>query len=86
MLVGASEYDVDDILFRRYWGSGEAHASLVDFIETIENGTGSRRIHQRCMLYARPVGRGEGMLLVNMQQDLAKALAARAPRSPHDRR
>jgi hypothetical protein len=71
-LVGAAEYDADGILFRRYWGSGPEHAPLVEFVETVEDGGQPRRIHQRCMLYARPVGRGEEMLLINLEQDLAE--------------
>ena len=70
-LVGAPRYDADGILFERYWGSGEDHAPLVEFVETVEDGETSRRIHQRCMLYARNVGRGEEMLLLNIEQDLA---------------
>jgi hypothetical protein len=72
-LVGGSEYDANGILFRRYWASGEAHMPLVEFVETVEDEADQRRIHQRCMLYARPVGRGEEMLLINVEKELAES-------------
>jgi hypothetical protein len=70
-LIGAPQYDADGILFSRYWGSGTDHADLVEFVETVDDGEASRQIHQRCMLYSRPVGAGEEMLLLNIERDLA---------------
>lgn len=70
-LVGAPQYDADGILFDRYWGSGEDHADLVEFVETVSDGESSREIQQKCMLYARKVGAAEEMLLLNIEQDLA---------------
>ncbi|GGC41258.1 hypothetical protein GCM10011371_30860 [Novosphingobium marinum] len=70
-LIGAPEYDADGILFTRYWGEGEDHADLVEFVEKVDDGETAREIHQRCMLYARPVGKGEEMLLLNIERDLA---------------
>lgn len=70
-LIGAPEYDADGILFQRYWGSGSDHADLVEFVETVDDGETRREIHQRCMLYARAVGSGEEMLLLNIERDLA---------------
>jgi hypothetical protein len=72
-LVGAPEYDADGILFHRYWGEGNDHADLVEFVETVDDGREQRRIHQRCMLYAREVGRGQEMLLINIENDLDEA-------------
>jgi hypothetical protein len=71
-LIGAAKYDADGILFDRYWGSGEEHAPLVEFVETVDDGERKREIHQRCMLYSRIVGRGEEMLLLNIEQDLGE--------------
>ncbi len=71
--IGAQEYDADGILFGRYWGAGADHADLVEFVETVDDGDRERRIHQRCMLYARPVGAGEEMLLLNIEADLETA-------------
>ncbi len=68
--IGAATYDADGILFTRYWGEGEGRAPLVEFVETVEDGKASRRIHQRCMLYSRDVGSGEEMLLLNIERDL----------------
>ncbi|MCB2077742.1 MAG: DUF2491 family protein [Novosphingobium sp.] len=70
-LIGAPHYDADGILFSRYWGAGDDHADLVEFVETVDNGDATRQIHQRCMLYSRPVGAGEEMLLLNIERDLA---------------
>lgn len=70
-LIGAPQYDADGIVFTRYWGEGQDHADLVEFVETVDDGQRTREIHQRCMLYARPVGAGEEMLLLNIERDLA---------------
>lgn len=69
-LVGAPTYDADGIMFARYWGTGNEHTDLVEFVETIDDGEGQRQIHQRCMLYSRAVGAGEEMLLLNIESDL----------------
>ena len=69
-LIGAPEYDADGILFTRYWGSGDDHSDLVEFVETTDDGEHKRQIHQRCMLYARPVGAGQEMLLLNIESDV----------------
>jgi hypothetical protein len=69
-LIGAPAYDADGILFTRFWGSGNDHADLVEFVETVDDGERQRQIHQRCMLYARPVGAGQEMLLLNIEADL----------------
>ncbi|WP_206436058.1 DUF2491 family protein [Altericroceibacterium xinjiangense] len=70
-LMGAPRYDADGLLFQRYWGSGEAHTPLVEFVETVDDGESRRQIHQQCMLYSRPVGQGEEMLLLNVERDLS---------------
>ena len=70
-LIGAPRYDADGIPFARYWGSGDDHADLVEFVETVDDGSQTREIHQRCMLYSRDVGTGEEMLLINIERDLA---------------
>lgn len=70
-LIGATEYDADGILFTRFWGSGNDHADLIEFVETVDTGSEQRQIHQRCMLYSRPVGAGEEMLLLNIERELA---------------
>lgn len=75
-LIGAPEYDADGVLFSRYWGAGQDHADLVEFVETVEDGRESRQIHQRCMLYSRPVGRSEEMLLLNIERDLGQGAQA----------
>jgi hypothetical protein len=72
-LIGAPEYDADGILFERFWGTGEDHAELVEFVETVDDGERQRRIHQRCMLYARQVGTAQEMLLLNIESDLDAA-------------
>ena len=69
-LIGQANYDADGIHFTRYWGEGPDRAPLVEFTETVEDGETTRRIHQRCMLYSRPVGAGEEMLLINIERDL----------------
>lgn len=75
-LIGAPDYDADGILFTRYWGAGQDHADLVEFVETIDDGEATRQIHQRCMLYSRSVGSGEEMLLLNVERDLGEAARA----------
>lgn len=75
-LIGAPEYDADGILYRRYWGEGQDHADLVEFVETVDDGEARREIHQRCMLYARQVGAGEEMLLLNIERELAQGAHA----------
>ena len=70
-LIGAPSYDADGIVYARYWGSGNAQADLVEFVETVDDGSTKRDIHQRCMLYARDVGTGEEMLLINIERDLS---------------
>lgn len=72
-LLGAPTYDADGILFARYWGTGDDHTELVEFVETIDDGERQRQIHQRCMLYSRIVGAGEEMLLLNIESDLGHA-------------
>ncbi len=68
--VGGPTFDADGILFNRFWGEGEGHADLVEFVEDIDDGRVRRAIHQSCMLYARPIGRGREMLLINIERDL----------------
>ena len=70
-LIGRAEYDADGIAFERFWGEGPERAPLVEFTEAVEDGETRREIHQRCMLYARPVGRAQEMLLINIERDLA---------------
>lgn len=72
-LIGAPTYDADGILFTRYWGAGQDHADLVEFVETVDDGRERRDIQQRCMLYSRAVGAGEEMLLLNIERELAQA-------------
>lgn len=72
-LIGAPTYDADGVLFTRYWGEGADHADLVEFVETVDDGERPRQIHQRCMLYARSVGAGEEMLLLNIEADMDHA-------------
>ena len=72
-LIGQSEYDADGILFQRYWGDGPDKVDMVEFTEAIDDGERRREIHQMCMLYSRRVGRGEEMLLINIERDLAAA-------------
>lgn len=72
-LIGAPTYDADGIMFNRYWGAGDGHTELVEFVETIDDGEQQRQIHQRCMLYSRPVDRGEEMLLLNIESDIGHA-------------
>jgi Protein of unknown function (DUF2491) len=75
-LIGAPTYDADGIVFTRYWGTGTDHAELVEFVETVDDGTETREIHQRCMLYSRPVGMGEEMLLLNIEREIAQRASA----------
>ena len=70
-LIGQRRYDADGIAFERFWGEGEEKAPLVEFTEQVDDGEATRSIHQRCMLYSRPVGAGEEMLLLNIERDIA---------------
>ena len=74
-LIGQAEYDADGILYRRYWGEGPGKVDLVEFTEDVDDGGAKRAIHQRCMLYSRPVGSSEEMLLINIERDLADRAA-----------
>lgn len=74
-LIGQPRYDADGILFNRYWGEGEERADLVEFVEDVTDGQDRRSIHQTCMLYARPLGRTQEMLLINIERDLAQRTA-----------
>ena len=73
MYVGQPEYDADGIMFARYWGEGAGRVDLVDFSEDIDDGETTRAIHQRCMLYARPIGTVEEMLLINIECDIGES-------------
>ena len=70
-LIGAPYYDADGIVFQRFWGEGDGRVDLVEFTEDVDDGETKRVIHQRCMLYARPVGAIEEMLLIGIERDLA---------------
>ncbi|WP_373288995.1 DUF2491 family protein [Aureimonas endophytica] len=74
-LIGQPRYDADGLLFHRYWGEGEGRADLVEFVEDIDDGESRRAIHQSCMLYARPLGQAQEMLLINIERDLAAGAA-----------
>lgn len=71
-MVGQSEYDADGILFARYWGESSGRVDLVEFTEEVNDGEAVRSIHQRCMLYARPIGTVEEMLLINIERDIGQ--------------
>ena len=71
-LVGQPEYDADGIIFARYWGEGASRVDLVEFSEDIDDGETTRAIHQQCMLYARPIGPVEEMLLINIERDIGE--------------
>lgn len=71
-LIGQPRYDADGILFERYWGEGSGRADLVEFVEDVDDGRRVRAIHQTCMLYARPLGRAQEMLLINIERDIAE--------------
>ncbi|NDW03127.1 DUF2491 family protein [Jiella pacifica] len=71
-LIGQPSYDADGILFDRYWGEGAGRADLVEFVEDVDDGTSVRQIHQTCMLYSRPLGRAQEMLLINIERDIAQ--------------
>ena len=64
--------DADGILFARYWGEGAGRVDLVEFTEEVNDGDTVRSIHQRCMLYARPIGPVEEMLLINIERDIGE--------------
>ncbi len=74
-LIGQADYDADGIPFRRYWGDGPGKVDLVEFTEDIDDGETKRAIHQRCMLYSRPVGSAEEMLLITIERDIAERAA-----------
>ncbi|WP_425523498.1 DUF2491 family protein [Jiella flava] len=71
-LIGQPSYDADGILFERYWGEGTGRAELVEFVEDVDDGHRKRAIHQTCMLYARPLGATQEMLLINIERDIAE--------------
>nr|WP_152047464.1 DUF2491 family protein [Aureimonas psammosilenae] len=75
-LIGQPSYDADGILFHRFWGEGAARADLVEFVEDVDDGASRRAIHQSCMLYARPLGQGREMLLLNIERDIDARAAA----------
>nr|WP_062118350.1 DUF2491 family protein [Aureimonas sp. AU40] len=75
-LIGQPRYDADGVLFERFWGEGAGRADLVEFVETVEDGEARREIHQSCMLYARQLGEGREMLLINIERDLGRKAAA----------
>ncbi|WP_120716946.1 DUF2491 family protein [Tsuneonella amylolytica] len=72
-LIGAPSYDADGLEYARYWGDGDGHTDLVEFTETVDDGERRRDIHQRCMLYARPIGSVDEMLLINIETELGAA-------------
>jgi len=71
--LGLPTYDAEGTLFQRFWGDGDGRTELVEFIEEVEAAEGPRReIHQKCMLYARPLGPvAREMLLILTQRDLS---------------
>lgn len=69
-LIGAKEFDADGIVFTRFWGDGEGRMPLVQFVEDVETRSGTRRIQQASMLYARELGNVREMLLLLTQHDL----------------
>jgi hypothetical protein len=71
-LVGQPEYDADGIMYARYWGEGAGRVDLVEFSEDIDDGETICAIHQQCMLYARPIGAVEEMLLINIERDIGE--------------
>lgn len=71
-LIGQPDYNADGIMFARYWGEAAGKVDLVEFTEDVDDGETTRSIHQRCMLYARPVGTAEEMLLINIERDLGE--------------
>ncbi|MCQ0987707.1 DUF2491 family protein [Jiella marina] len=71
-LIGQPSYDADGIMFERFWGEGDERADLVEFVEDVDDGRRIRAIHQTCMLYARPLGQAQEMLLINIERDLAE--------------
>ena len=71
-LLGATHYDADGIVYQRFWGDGDGHMDLVEFTEEVDADGMRREIHQRCMLYARPLGSTmREMLLILTQRDLS---------------
>ncbi|WP_425342172.1 DUF2491 family protein [Jiella mangrovi] len=71
-LIGQPTYDADGLIFQRYWGEGSGRAQLVEFVEDVDDGERVRQIHQTCMLYARPLGATQEMLLLNIERDIAE--------------
>ena len=69
--IGQPRFDADGTPFDRFWGDGPGRADLVEFVEDVEGADARRAIHQSCMLYARSLGEGREMLLVNIERDLA---------------
>jgi hypothetical protein len=74
-LIGQPRYDADGIVFDRFWGEGAEKAGLVEFVEDIHGGDDTRAIHQACMLYSRPLGSAQEMLLINVERDLNEGQA-----------
>lgn len=69
-MIGQPTYDADGILFDRYWGDGEGRVDLIEFTEDVNDGTATRAIHQRCMLYSRGIGSVDEMLLLNIEREV----------------
>lgn len=69
--MGAPRYDADGVVYERFWGDGEDRTPPVEFVEEVYDGETVRSIHQRCMLYHRPVGAGREMLLLSVERDLS---------------
>jgi hypothetical protein len=69
-LLGQPHYDADGIMFTRFWGEGTDRAEPVQFVEKVDDGERLRTIHQTCMLYFRPLGTINEMLLINIERDL----------------
>ncbi|MEM1234197.1 MAG: DUF2491 family protein [Pseudomonadota bacterium] len=75
-LVGQPRYDADGLMFDRFWGDGDGRVDLVEFTEDVSDGSTTRAIHQRCMLYARPVGSIDEMLLINIEREVGADVRA----------
>ncbi|MEO0729644.1 MAG: DUF2491 family protein, partial [Pseudomonadota bacterium] len=69
-MIGQPRYDADGLIYDRFWGDGEGRVDLVEFTEDINDGAAKRAIHQMCMLYARPVGDMDEMLLINIEREV----------------
>jgi len=74
--IGQPRFDADGTLFERFWGEGPGRADLVEFVEDVDGLDGRRSIHQSCMLYARALGEGREMLLLNIERDLGARASA----------